>query len=120
MQFSKEQIEKAASATSAEELLAMAKADGIELTENEAAEYFSFLHNSGSLSSEELSRVAGGKGTEPVYAKWCKYCNCTRDQRYMGVGPGWDETGIERNCDLYLCTACGKTNYYIVGRNYVI
>ena len=33
MQFSKEQIEKASSAASAEELLAMAKAEGIDLTE---------------------------------------------------------------------------------------
>ena len=67
MQFSKEQIEKASSAASAEELLAMAKADGIELTEEEAKHYYDVLHEEAlfeeqlrTLSEEELANVSGG------------------------------------------------------------
>ena len=75
MQFSKEQIEKASAAVSAEELLAMAKADSIELTEAEAAEYFDFLNGKRNedglqeLSAVDLEIVAGGKG-EPAAAKY--------------------------------------------------
>lgn len=65
MQFSKELIEKASAAASAEDLLEIAKADGIELSAEEAEQYFEFLHSSGSLSEEELERVAGGKGNPP-------------------------------------------------------
>lgn len=67
MQVSKEQIEKASAATSAEELLAMAKADGIELTEEDAKHYYDVLHEEllseeqlCTLSEEELANVAGG------------------------------------------------------------
>ena len=71
MQFSKELIEKAKTAKSAEELLAMAKAEKVELTEAEAAKYFAELHKTGELSDEELDNVAGGCGgeeiTEPKY-----------------------------------------------------
>ena len=67
MQFSTEQIEKAFAAASAEELLAMAKADGIELTEEEAKHYYEVLHEEQpteeqlrTLSEEELANIAGG------------------------------------------------------------
>lgn len=73
MQFSKELIEKAKTAKSAEELLAMAKAENIELTEEEAAKAFAELNKSGELSDEELDNVAGGCGSGrrrglPLYA----------------------------------------------------
>ena len=57
-----EQIQKAMTATSAEELLAMAKEDGIELTLTEAEEYYSELHKNQELSDDELSAITGGKG----------------------------------------------------------
>ena len=53
-------IEKAKAAKSAEELMAIAKENGIELTEKEAAEYFAQLNKSGELADEELDSVAGG------------------------------------------------------------
>ena len=71
MKFSKELIEKAKTAKSAEELLAMAKAENIEMTAEEAAKYFAELHKTGELSDEGLDNVAGGCGgeeiTEPKY-----------------------------------------------------
>ena len=60
MNISKELLEKSKTAKSAEELLAMAKAEKIELTEEEAAKAFEKLHKTGELSDEELDNVAGG------------------------------------------------------------
>ena len=70
MQFSKELIEKAKTAKTAEELLAMAKAEGFELPEGEAKTVFSKLNKTGELSDEELNNVSGGcgSGDEPLFA----------------------------------------------------
>ena len=70
MQFSKELIEKAKTAKSAEELLAMSKAEGFELPEGEAKTVFSKLNKMGELSDEELDNVSGGcgSGDEPLFA----------------------------------------------------
>ena len=65
MQFSKELIEKAKTAKTAEELLALAKAEKVELTEEEAAKAFAELNKTGELSDEELDNVAGG--CYPIY-----------------------------------------------------
>ena len=60
MKISKELLEKAKTAKTAEELLAMAKAEKIELTEEEATKAFAELNKNGELSDEELDNVAGG------------------------------------------------------------
>ena len=66
MQFSEEQIRKAIAAKSAEELLEMAKAENLSLTEEEAEHYFKVLHADPAdaecmeLSEEEQENVAGG------------------------------------------------------------
>ena len=60
MKFTDEMLEKAKTAKSAEELLAMAKAENIELTEEQAAKAFAELNKTGELSDEELDNVAGG------------------------------------------------------------
>ena len=62
MNISKELFEKAKQAKSAEELLELAKAENIELTAEQAKEYFATIHASGELSDEELDNVAGGCG----------------------------------------------------------
>ena len=69
MQFSKELIEKAKTAKSAEELLAMSKAEGFELPEGEAKTVLSKLNKTGELSDEELNNVSGGcgSGDEPLF-----------------------------------------------------
>ena len=66
MQVSEEQIRKAIAAKSAEELLEMAKAENLSLTEEEAEHYFEVLHADHAdaecveLSEEEQKNVAGG------------------------------------------------------------
>ncbi len=56
----KELLEKARQANSPDELLALAKENGIELSETSAEEYFEKLHRSGEMSEEELENVSGG------------------------------------------------------------
>ena len=65
MKLTKELIEKAKTANTAEELLAMAKAENIDLSEEEAEKAFAELNKTGELSDEELNNVAGG--CYPVY-----------------------------------------------------
>ena len=60
MNISKELIEKAKTAKTAEELLEMAKEESIEMSAEQAAEYFATIHASGELSDEELDNVLGG------------------------------------------------------------
>jgi predicted ribosomally synthesized peptide with nif11-like leader len=56
-----EMIEKAKAAKSAEELLALAKESGVEMTADEAATYFAQLNpKSGELNDDDLDSVAGG------------------------------------------------------------
>ena len=62
MKFTKELLDKAKTAESAEELAEMAKEENIEMTEEEATEAFAELHKTGELSDEELDNVFGGCG----------------------------------------------------------
>ena len=64
MNISKELLEKAKTAKTAEELLELAKAENIELTAEQAKEYFATIHASGELSDEELDNVSGGCGRD--------------------------------------------------------
>ena len=64
MNISKELLEKAKTAKSAEELLELAKAENIEMTAEEAAKAFAELNKTGELSDEELDNVAGGCGRD--------------------------------------------------------
>lgn len=59
--FNTELLEKAKQTKSAEELLVLAKENGLGITEEEAKTYFAQLNPaSGELSDEELDNVAGG------------------------------------------------------------
>ena len=55
-----ELIAKAKAAKSAQELLALAKANNVDLTETEAKTYWAQLSASGTVSDEELDAVVGG------------------------------------------------------------
>ena len=63
MKFTTEQIRTAKQAKTAEELMELAKENGIELTEEEARSLFSRCHRTGALSDEELNNVSGGCGS---------------------------------------------------------
>ena len=59
--FTPELIEKAKSAKTPEELMALAKENGMELTEESAKAYFEQLNpKTGELADEELDNVSGG------------------------------------------------------------
>ena len=64
MNISKELLEKAKQAKTAEELLEMAKAENIELSAEQAAQAFVQLNKNGKLSDEELDNVTGGCGDQ--------------------------------------------------------
>lgn len=81
-----ELIEKAKQAKSAEELLALAKENGIELSEDEAKAYFEQLNKSGELSDDELDNVAGG--------------GCYYDDGRLVVTCGY-------YCKRFECSVCG-------------
>ena len=65
MNISKELLEKAKQAKTAEELIEMAKEENIELTVEQATKAFAELNKTGELSDEELDNVAGGCGGRP-------------------------------------------------------
>ena len=59
--MNEEMIAKAKEAKSVEELIALAKENGIELTEEDAKKYFEQLNaKKGELSDDELEAVTGG------------------------------------------------------------
>ena len=126
----KELLEKAKAAKSAKELLELARANSVELTEAEAESYFSQLHQSGELSDEELDNVAGGGGCKaqalahktndlkvgdvirayvPMLGKYVS-CSCGNDYyRVTALIPS------HQNLFDAVCTKCGRvkrfTNY---------
>lgn len=60
MKISKELLEKAKSAKTAEELLKLAKAEGVELSAEQAAQAFAEMNKAGEISDAELENASGG------------------------------------------------------------
>ncbi|MBQ3507357.1 MAG: Nif11-like leader peptide family RiPP precursor [Clostridia bacterium] len=83
-----EMIAKAKNTKTSEELIALAKENGIEMTEEEAKTFFAQLNPpSGELSDDELADVAGG--------------GCYGSDGRLIVT-------ILHSCDLWTCTHCGS------------
>ena len=76
--MNEEMIAKAKEAKSAEELLALAKENGVELNEEDAKMYFEqFNAKKGELSDDELDAVAGGGcETKVFYEKVFYFISC--------------------------------------------
>ena len=87
--FTPELIEKAKEAKNPDELMSLAKENGIELTEESAAAYFDRLNpKAGELSDSELDNVSGG--------------GCLSDDPY-------DTCMADGYClSDYVCSRCGK------------
>lgn len=99
MNLTPEQIEKAKSAKSAEELLQMAKNAGYEITGEAAANYYTKLHGSEQIADEELDNVTGG-GTCGVPT--CPFCGSTIiAETYL----------VDTKQLRYSCNACNTTWY---------
>lgn len=61
MELSKELIEKAKEAKNPEELMTLAKENGMEMTEESAKAYFEKLNpKTGEIADDELDNVSGG------------------------------------------------------------
>ena len=105
MNFTPEQLAKAKAAKSVEELLSLAKENGIALTEENAKEYFSEFRKEGEISDEELENAAGGGLCDPepvIYTKMiCKSC---------GANTFWKGNYV--NGILYKCPMCSAEVYY--------
>ncbi len=59
MKFTEEQLAKIKAAKTAEELIALAKAEGIEATEEQIRAQFDAMHKEGELADDELNNVSG-------------------------------------------------------------
>ena len=91
--MNEEMIAKAREAKSVEELMALAKETGIELTEEDAKMYFEQLSSKkGELSDDELDNVSGGMRGAAAATPCPK---CKTQGRYTGSG------------NEYKCPKCG-------------
>lgn len=106
MELNKELLAKAKEAKTPEELLALAKENGIEMTAEEAQKIFAQLHSqSGELSDDELDNVAGGgchNGGRLVVSAM-HYCD---EWRCKDDGSQWVIDGM-----LECCKTCRVTAY---------
>ena len=109
MELRKELLAKAKEAKSVEELLAFAKENGIELTDEKAKEYFTKLNTkSEELSDEELDNVSGGCGNSDHFGgiiidetRYCPYCGAENTEERLSTG------------DIYIdCYNCGKRTIF--------
>ena len=98
--MNQELIIKAKAAKSVEELLELAKASNVELSEEQAKDYFAKLNPTKcELSDDELDDVSGG-GCGESKTKYCP--NCNSELRMMSEG-----TGNFSMKFYYLCDSCG-------------
>ena len=115
MEMNNELIARAKKAKSSEELMALAKENGEELTEESAKEYFELLNpKTGELSDDELDNVAGGgchNGGKLVVSvmHYCDEWRCKDD------GSQCDIDGILVNCNTCrvaaYCFSCKYCSY---------
>ena len=69
-EITKEMLAKAMQCRTAEELMALAKSEGIEVTKEEAEAYLAEMYDV-ELEEEELEKVAGGYNLCENYGKAC-------------------------------------------------
>ena len=96
-------IEKAKAAKNAEELLELAKANGVEMTADEAKTYFEQLNpKSGELSDDDLDAVAGGG------------CGDSAPEGMKKIGAFTNEN----SCKNRECISCGERSSKPTGDGY--
>lgn len=88
-----ELILKAKQVQTAEELISLAKENGVELTEQSAKTYLEQLHKTGEISDEELGNVSGGgcyHGDKLVvtHLNGCDYWRCYKCGEKTTTGHG--------------------------------
>ena len=107
MNFTSEQLAKAKTSKSAEELLAYSIEIGYALTEDEAKKYFEQWHKEGELADEELDNVAGGCGNDepegPYTEMYCSHCGWTTK---------WNGYFTDKMQYYGPCPECGAQNIF--------
>ena len=94
-----EMIEMAKAARSAEELLALAKENNVEMTEDEAKTYFAQLNpKSGELNDEDLDSVAGG--------------GCSKSE--VATNSDLFPEGTRVRCKNGNCRRCGANSWTVI------
>ena len=88
MNFTPEQVAKAKTAKSIEELLTCSSEIGLRLSEDEAKYYFEQWNKQGELSDEELDNVTGG-------------ATCIERHFYSDDPPYWMITTCYNRCPLF-------------------
>ena len=81
-ELTKEQIQKAMACESVEELMELAKSEGVELTKEEADAYMAELDDI-ELNEEELKKVAGGLS---YWGKCSEVCDHYCSNNFFGCG----------------------------------
>ena len=115
MELNKELLAKAKNAKTPEELIALAKENGTEMTEESAEAYYNLLHpQNGEVSDDELDNVSGGgchNGGKLVVSvmHYCDEWRCKDD------GSQCDIDGILVNCNTCrvaaYCFSCKYCSY---------
>ena len=107
MEFSKELLTKAKAAPSGEALFALARENGIPMTQEEADAYFTELHKTGELSDDELENVTGGGCRKNGHLVVTIYYSCDlfRCKKHPGQPLKWvlDPCGGDMYEGCYIC-----------------
>ena len=108
MMMLNEVLEKARKAESAEALIAMAKENGMNLSEEEAKAYFAQLCKTGELADDELDNVAGGqcKNGDKYVVIATQHCEQWKCEKCQG---SFYDTYLFQEADFHDCKATGKT-----------
>ncbi len=93
-----ELFEKAKKCQSSEELLELAKANGVDLTEEQAAQYYDQMHQEGELSDDELDSAAGG--------------GCYTSDGYLKTIAGYSCEHYEERCQSGIEGTCGRCKWW--------
>lgn len=119
--LNEELMEKARGAKSAEELLALAKENDVELTEEQANAYFEQMNKTGELEDDELDSVAGGgchKGDGRLVVSGLHFCNCYICEKCGGITDAIEAYFLNRDrlvcrCHafFYSCFNCKHCSY---------
>ncbi len=97
MKLTEEQRQKMNTAKSAEELIALARAEGIPAADEEIKAQFKAMHKKGELSDDELNNVAGGCGISEYLDGYKRPREVSPRAVDLGAG-NWE----------YYCPSCGK------------
>ena len=109
-----ELIEKAKAAKSAEELLEIAKANGVDMTADEATTYFAQLNpKSGELDDDDLDNVAGGACQRVEQARDAKEAISEMICGSCGKGPSWVLYTKKKTQTNFYCGVCKRYAYLL-------